>query len=291
MNLATKNMQLTIQQIHNQFKNKLKKQYSKSEIQQLLFIIFEKLIGITKIQVIANPNTPMSNDQNVKISNAMNRLLQNEPIQYIVGETEFYDLTFAVNSSVLIPRPETEELVYWILENYNNPNQKILDIGTGSGCIAITLCKNMKEPEVFALDISSASLEVAKINSAKNNTSIHFIETNILNANFSDLPTELDILISNPPYIKDSEKVLMKANVLDYEPEMALFVNDNDPLIFYRKIAELGKTNLKKNGMLFFEINEASGKEIETLLAKLDYSFIELKKDLYGKYRMIKAVN
>jgi len=283
-------MQFTIQQLNNSFKNKLKNVYSNAEIQQLRFMIYEKLLGLTKIQQITNLNDPITLDQFGIIGKVAHRLSMHEPIQYILGETEFFDLKFKINPSVLIPRPETEELVQWVLTECKKPNLKVLDVGTGSGCIAISLAKNMVSAEVFALDISPAALKIACINSTANNASVTFIECNILEAEFSTLPSDLDVIVSNPPYVKEKEKALMKPNVLEFEPSLALFVTNENPLVFYERIAVLGTKMLKKNGFLFFEINEALGAAVKSLLESLNYTQIEIRKDFDGKNRMVKAI-
>ncbi len=283
-------MQFTIQQINNQLKNKLKNVYSIPEIQQLLFFIYSKAVNLTKIQVMANPDMLISKHNYDEIIIIGSRLANNEPIEYIIGETEFYNLKFKVNPAVLIPRPETEELINWVLTDCNKENLKILDIGTGSGCIAISLAKNIQNIKVFAVDISKKTIDIAKTNAKNNCVNINFIECNILDANCTLLPKRIDIIVSNPPYVRQSEKVFMKPNVLDYEPELALFVTDDNPIIFYREIAILGNKLLNNKGLLFFEINEALGKEVKNMLEELQYSQIEIKKDINGKDRMIKAV-
>ena len=283
-------MQFTISEINNHVKNKLKNIYSDSEIQQLRFQLYESILGLSKIYVITNPKVYVPDEKYNSLILALDRLLKNEPIQYIIGNTEFYNLQFEVNPSVLIPRPETEELVEWILTTTNKkPKLRVLDIGTGSGCIAISLAKNMQNTKVFALDVSEKAIKTAQQNSKNNSTSIEFIQFDILNDDIENLPKNLDVLVSNPPYVMQSEKNLMKSNVLNFEPESALFVNDNNPLLFYKKIASIGKNILKKNGLLFFEINETLGNEVKEILLKADYRDIEVKKDFLGKNRMVKA--
>ncbi|WP_394758076.1 peptide chain release factor N(5)-glutamine methyltransferase, partial [Flavobacterium sp.] len=206
--------------------------------------------------------------------------------------TEFFSLPFYVNENTLIPRPETEELVDWILSNNRineSTNQiKILDIGTGSGCIAISLAKNLPNANVHAIDVSEKALATAKKNAERNNVTITFIEKNILET--EDLLNTFDIIVSNPPYVRNLEKKEIHKNVLEYEPHLALFVEDNDALLFYRKIAELATKNLSENGQLYFEINQYLGKEMVELLEKYNFKNIELKKDIYGNDRMIRCV-
>ena len=217
-------------------------------------------------------------------------------------------MNFEVNENVLIPRPETEELVDWIIESEKlevrsqklgvaGENLKVLDIGTGSGCIAISLAKNLQNFQVFAIDISEKAIETAERNADKNNVSIHFIKTDILKLNNLDelqtssfpVSTKYDIIVSNPPYVRNLEKAEIKKNVLDNEPHLALFVDDNDALIFYNKIAELALKNLSKKGKLYFEINQYLGKETVELLTKMNFKNIELRKDIYGNDRMIRC--
>jgi release factor glutamine methyltransferase len=211
------------------------------------------------------------------------------PIQYILGTTHFYGLEFKVNENVLIPRPETEELVEWIISSAVNmpnfKNVKILDIGTGSGCIAISLAKNIPNAEVFAIDISDKALATAKENADLNKVNVAFTQRNILET--KDLEQQFDIIVSNPPYVRNLEKAEIKPNVLANEPHLALFVEDNDALIFYRKIAELATKNLSPEGKLFFEINQYLGKETVELLEKMHFKNSELRKDIYGNDRMI----
>ena len=211
------------------------------------------------------------------------------PIQYILGITHFYGSEFNVNENVLIPRPETEELVEWIISSAVNmpkfKNLKILDIGTGSGCIAISLVKNIPNAEVFAIDISDNALATAKENADLNKVTVAFIQRNILET--KDLEQQFDIIVSNPPYVRNLEKAEIKRNVLENEPHLALFVEDNDALIFYRKIAELATKNLSAEGKLFFEINQYLGKETVELLEKMQFKNSELRKDIYGNDRMI----
>jgi release factor glutamine methyltransferase len=229
----------------------------------------------------------------------LDQLKKEIPIQYILGVTNFYGLEFEVNSAVLIPRPETEELVDWIIQSRNfgtklnpeiseqNSKLKILDIGTGSGCIAIALAKNLPNAQVFALDVSEQALTTAKTNAEKNQVQLSFIHQSILET--EDLAQEFDIIVSNPPYVRELEKHEIKNNVLDNEPHLALFVEDNDALIFYRKIAQLAQKNLKSEGQLYFEINQYLGKETLNLLLEMGFKNCELRQDIYGNDRMIQC--
>jgi release factor glutamine methyltransferase len=213
------------------------------------------------------------------------------PIQYLLGKTSFYGLDFEVNSAVLIPRPETEELVDWIIQSQKlkvkSQKIKILDIGTGSGCIAVSLAKNIPNAQVFAIDVSEKALATAKKNANLNDVNVTFLHQSILET--EDLEQEFDIIVSNPPYVRNLEKKEIKKNVLDNEPHLALFVEDNDALIFYKKIAELAQKNLSNSGQLYFEINQYLGKEMVGLLETMSFKNIELRKDIYENDRMTRA--
>jgi len=214
------------------------------------------------------------------------RLKNFEPIQYILGETEFYGLKLAVNPFVLIPRPETEELVQWIIKSQLPENCKILDIGTGSGCIALALKNELKNAEVFGTDISENALVVARQNAIKNNLDVDFFQADILKWEKIDWKT-FDVIVSNPPYIRESEKKLIHPNVINHEPASALFVADSNPLVFYRSIAIFAKKQLSGNGLLFFEINENLGSEMKKMLICFGFSEIEIRKDINRKNRMV----
>jgi release factor glutamine methyltransferase len=282
-------MHTNIIALNNKVKNKLNKVYSNSEIQQLRFLIYENALGLTKIQTLSVQEIELSIEQETKLFEIVERLANNEPIEYILGETEFFNLRFKVNPAVLIPRPETEELVDWILKTCTLKKPRILDVGTGSGCIPIAIKHNITESKVYGLDVSLKAIEVANKNAQLNGAQVVFLNQNILNTEAKMLPNDLDILLSNPPYVRKSEKSLMSANVLNFEPDIALFVEDRNPLLFYNKIAQLGLSLLKANGMLFFEINEALGENVRQLLEELGYKNILVKKDINGKDRMIKA--
>jgi len=215
------------------------------------------------------------------------RLARHEPIQYITGSTDFFGLTLQLNPSVLIPRQETEELVAWIIESNKINKPAILDIGTGSGCIALALKNEITDASVFALDISTDALELANMNATRNGLKIHFIHDDILNIEKLHYTDDLDLIVSNPPYVLFSERDSMMKNVLDFEPKKALFVEDSDPLLFYRHISQLALTKLKPGGKLFFEINEQLGDEMIGLLNSYGFHKIVLKSDLFGKNRMI----
>lgn len=275
----------------NLFINALNDIYPSLEIESFYKILLQHF-KISQIDIALNPATELKADELKFMDEAIIQLKKEIPIQYIIGETEFFGLTFKVNKNVLIPRPETEELVQWIINDFKNNQQKkltILDIGTGSGCIAISLAKNLPQAKVFAIDVSEEALKVARENAHLNNVSIEFLKINILEE--QKLSEQFDIIVSNPPYVRLQEQHQMKKNVLDFEPEIALFVDDENPLIFYDKMASLAKNYLTKNGQLYFEINQYLGTEMIELLKKYDFKTIELKKDFYEVDRMIKAFN
>ena len=274
--------------------------YDKEEIESFFFIISEFLHQKKRIDLALEPNFSINENDLEKWNSIISELKHEKPIQYILGETEFYGLRFLVNENTLIPRQETEELVELIINENSkieNPNPKILDIGTGSGCIAISLAKNLPNAKVYALDVSEKALEIAKQNATINEVEINFINKSILEVedigqlttHNSQLITKFDIIVSNPPYVRNLEKHEIKKNVLEYEPHLALFVEDNDALLFYRKIAHLAKINLSETGTLYFEINQYLGKETVELLEDLEFQDVKLIKDVYGNDRMIKC--
>ncbi len=282
-------MNIQINTITKQAKSILNN-YSNQEAEQLMLIIYKEILAIERITVLAHPDTKVPNSDYKRIIEIVERLKKNEPIQYILGETEFYDLKFKLTPSVLIPRPETEELVQWISADISKIGSAILDIGTGSGCIAIALAKNIANSSLYAVDVSEEAIEVAKKNAVINEVDIVFLCHDILQSDYSNLPKDLSVIVSNPPYVTNKQKGEMQKNVLDYEPALALFVPDNDPLLFYRKIAEIGIKLLANNGALYFEINEIYGNELKILLEEIGYSKVMLKADINGKNRMIKAL-
>ena len=275
----------------NIFFQKLSSLYDEKEIESFFYIILEKNHQLKRIDLALNPTLAMDDNQLLQWDFIAEELKTQKPIQYILGETFFYGLRFEVDENTLIPRPETEELIALILSNYQietSGNPKILDIGTGSGCIAIALAKNILNSDVFAIDVSEKALEIAKRNAENNKVAVTFLRKNILTT--EDLEQNFDIIVSNPPYVRKLEKAEINANVLEYEPHLALFVEDDDALIFYKKIANLAKKNLKLNGQLYFEINQYLGKETVELLEKLGFKNIQLFKDIYGNDRMISAI-
>ena len=286
---------MKIKEYRTQFIQELTPIYDAGEAESFFYLIVEEKHQLKRIDLALHPDLVFSEAEIVVWNSILEQLKQEIPVQYLLGKTSFYGLDFEVNENVLIPRPETEELVEWILERQKlNPetsgeskNLKILDIGTGSGCIAISLAKNLPNDTVFAIDVSEKALATAKKNAENNSVNVTFINQNILET--EDLGQQFDIIVSNPPYVRNLEKEEIKKNVLDNEPHLALFVEDNDALIFYKKIAELAQKNLSENGRLYFEINQYLGKEMIDLLEKMNFAAIELRKDIYGNDRMVRA--
>ncbi len=280
---------ITIKKIISFIKSELKDLYPASEIDSFIFMIFEHLLGYSRTRFLISQDQEVTDKDYRQILMITKELKLNKPIQYILGHTYFYDLTFQVEPGVLIPRPETEELVDWIIQENSKKQLKILDIGTGSGCIAISLAKNLPESKVLAADISKKAIKITNQNAILNKVDIEIIELDIINFP-EDLNLKFDIIVSNPPYVTEQEKSLMNKNVLDYEPDLALFVPDNDPLRFYTKIAEFGLVYLNKGGKIYFEINESFGEETVLMLENKAYYKLELRKDINGKNRMIRGI-
>ena len=307
--------------------------YDDKEMESFFYLILEYFHQIKRIDLALNPEMEMNSSQLLRWESVLSDLKKQKPIQYILGETEFYGLPFLVNENTLIPRPETEELVELIIKQNSkseippgpkvngaklNSKLKILDIGTGSGCIAISLAKNISNAEVFAIDISEKALAAAQKNAEINKVKVNFIQADILKINNLEqlptsnsqlptsnsqlptsnsqlptsvfqLPTIFDIIVSNPPYVRNSEKAEINPNVLEYEPHLALFVKDEDTLLFYRKIAKLALNNLTSKGKLYFEINQYLGKETVELIKSFGFRNVVLQKDIYGNDRMIEG--
>ena len=274
------------------FSESLLETYPKTEVDSFFFILMEEKLELQRIDTVLNPDFLIDAATVVGLKIILKRLQKEEPIQYILGKTEFYGLPFLVDKNTLIPRPETEELVEWILSEIHEiqgGNQKtplaILDIGTGTGCIPITLAKNTVNTVITAIDISAAALRIAKKNAVLNAVPVNFIRQDILKT--TQLPQKYDVIVSNPPYVRELEKVEISANVLANEPHLALFVPDKNPLLFYNKIADLAKQQLNESGILFFEINQYLGKETVKMLEEKGFQNIQLKKDLFGNDRML----
>jgi release factor glutamine methyltransferase len=282
---------MKIKQYRTQFIKELSPLYDAYEAESFFYLILEDKYKLRQIDLALNHELTFTNSDLTAWSSFLAQLKREVPVQYLIGKTNFYGLYFEVNDNVLIPRPETEELVEWIIaENVKSANPrkiKILDIGTGSGCIAITLAKNIPHAEVYAIDVSKKALETAKRNAINNKVDVTFMLKNVLE--LEELKSDFDIIVSNPPYVRNLEKQEIRKNVLDYEPHLALFVDDNDALVFYKKIAELAKVNLLENGQLYFEINQYLGKEMIELMENMNFRNIDLRKDIYSNDRMIKG--
>ncbi|NCD71975.1 peptide chain release factor N(5)-glutamine methyltransferase [Mucilaginibacter agri] len=279
----------TVADVLNTFKHGLNAVYDSLEVDAITMLVLSELTGYSKAKLKAFPETELTGEQQERLTSMLNQLQTGQPVQYILGYTEFYGLRFEVNSNVLIPRPETEELVNWVIESAPIPAVNILDIGTGSGCIAITLKHELKQAKVSAIDISKGALEVAKRNADSNHTPVNFIHADILNYEAINMDNRLDIIVSNPPYVTETDKRQMHTNVTDFEPHSALFVPEEDPLLFYIAIADFAIKNLKPGGLLFFEINESYGKETVEMLLNKSFKNIELRKDMSGRDRMIRC--
>lgn len=296
---------MTIKEFKNNFIYQLSAVYPQNEINTFFFYLIEEYLDLKRIDITLQPDFEISSEKILLLNKALVRLKKEEPIQYILGKTEFYGLPFQVNKHTLIPRPETEELVDWIISevkktraNSHNKLVSIIDIGTGSGCIPISLKVNIDNSTVCAIDISQEALKKAKQNADLNKSIVEFLNLDILKADSLNIFTKkttsietikFDIIVSNPPYVRNLEKVEIKNNVLQNEPHLALFVEDDNPLIFYTKIADLAKNHLSSEGLLFFEINQYLGSETAGMLHKKGFKNIELRKDLFGNNRMIKA--
>lgn len=268
-------------------RKELNGQYSNQEIDSLIALIFEKLKGYSRTKLLLVGDQVLPESERNSIFKIVTRLKNHEPIQYILGSTEFYGLELQCVPGVLIPRPETEELVDWIIKENTVSGPTIIDMGTGTGCIAISLQKNIHDATVFACDISPVCLETATRNAEQNGVKISLVEYDIIAGQHNVQFPEFDIVVSNPPYVRESEKALMEKNVTDFEPELALFVTDENPLIFYEKIADFASQNLKNQGKLYFEINEALGDETCNMLASKGFANIRLRRDINGKNRMV----
>ncbi len=282
----------SIKEVFSLFKSQLSLLYDSNEAESIAKLTLNEVTGFSTARIKAFPEIELTPQQAASTFQILSELKTGKPIQYILGHTEFYGLPFKVNTSVLIPRPETEELVEWVISAVSiekRESRNLLDIGTGSGCIAISLKNHLPDFDVTAMDISPEALQTAKENAELNKTAINFLEADILNPVPSTFFPKFEIIISNPPYVTQQDKSLMHKNVTDFEPHKALFVPENKPLLFYSVIADFALAHLKPGGLLFFEINEAYGEQLIVLLQNRGFSNIELKKDLSGRDRMIKA--
>jgi release factor glutamine methyltransferase len=281
---------MTIQEARQDLQIALTPQYGEGEAASMCRYVFDDFFGFKKQD--ASQESIFQSFLFEDFLTIKNRLLAGEPVQYVVGFAWFYGLKFKVNPSVLIPRPETEELVHWILETVKKEslqNVSVLDIGTGSGCIPVTLKVKNEKLKVSSVDVSESALITASRNAFRNNVEIDFKCLNILKEKQQEQLGKFDIIVSNPPYIPEKEKALMHTNVLDFEPHLALFVEDNNPLIFYETIAHFAQKHLNTEGYLFFECNEHNAHDVENLLIKRQFCDIALTQDMSGKDRMIRA--
>jgi len=271
--------------IFKKLSDQLATAFDPEEAKSFAYLILEEVTGLSKTDILIEKPVALAEEINDEISTVLKRLLAHEPIQYILGKTIFYGLELSVNEHVLIPRQETEELVDWIIKAHHHTNN-ILDIGTGSGCIPIALAKSYPLSEVHAWDVSAGALEVAMKNAADNEVKIHFKQVDVL----SEIPDQkFGLIVSNPPYILEHEKAEMRPNVLDHEPGTALFVPDQDPLLFYRTICKVSIDHLNPGGWLYFEINEKYGQEVASLMKDYQFTSIETRLDLNGKDRMVRG--
>lgn len=278
-----------IQSTINYIKKELESIYSSRESESIAYILLEELLNYSRTQIQLNKTEAIQDEQFEKIKEYIADLKENKPIQYVLGEADFYELKFKVNQHTLIPRPETEELVHAIINENKDENLHVLDIGTGSGCIPICLAKHLTNANVTSVDISPGAIKTARENAKLNSVQVRFEERDILNWEAYEWE-QLDIIVSNPPYVTNAEKEKMEKNVLDFEPHTALFVSDHDPLIFYQRIAELAQEYLKEGGKLYFEINESLGKEMSELMEQKGFYNIQVRKDINGKDRMMSAI-
>jgi release factor glutamine methyltransferase len=264
--------------------------YPEKECYHMVNMLFSSVAGIERNDISLYPDRLVEEETRDELLDKLHELMDHKPIQYVTGRAFFYDFELEVNSSVLIPRPETEELVKWAADDFkDHPAIKVLDIGTGSGCIILALGRLLIQPELTGIDSSGDSLQTASRNALKNGVLVDFRKIDILNEGEWQGLGNYDIIISNPPYIRESEKKQMRPNVLEYEPAAALFVPDNDPLLFYRAIAGFSKGKLSVNGKLYLEINENFGEETVSLLKGEGFTDVSLKKDMQGKNRMVRC--
>ena len=280
---------MRLREIKNIFQKELSDIYPQEEIDSFFYLCIEHYLGLERFVLALQPGLTVYKEEEEPLFEAIHRLKKEEPIQYIIGETHFAGLRFKVNSSVLIPRPETEELVNWIIDDFNGQEDelKILDIGTGSGCIAVSLASQLSSASVYGIDISEDALMIARENAEINIVEVFFRQRDIRKQESWDI--RFDIIVSNPPYVRQSEKQKMRTNVVGFEPEIALFVADKDPLVYYRYIAKFAKANLKSNGSLYLELNQYLSRETVKLFEEENFSEIELRKDLFGNQRMLRV--
>lgn len=285
---------MLLKEIKKIFLKELDGIYPQEEVDSFFYMLIEHYLKLERFVLAMQPNLVVSKEEEQPLFEALSQLRLYIPIQYITGKSNFMDMDFKVDENVLIPRPETEELVRWMIEELGHikspvPGKwlSILDIGTGSGCIAVSLAKNLPNYEVHGLDVSIGALNIARINAKANKVDVTFVEIDILD--IEDSAVKYDIMVSNPPYVREQEKKAMHKNVTDHEPELALFVSDGNPLKFYAVIARFASKNLRENGSLYLEINQYLAKETEQLLRNHNFSEIELRKDMFGNDRMMRC--
>ena len=279
---------------YNELWRQLAQVYDDGEAKALARMAYEVRFGLTFADLCLGKDTQLSADDQAQAAEICSRLLLQEPVQYVLGQAEFCGHTIMVNEHVLIPRPETEELCQWVVSEMSDERLEvrdfsILDIGTGSGCIAVTLAAALPQAEVTAWDISAEALQVARENARRSGVPVTFQQVDMLNTHHVPLATQWELIVSNPPYICYKERAMMESNVLDHEPHTALFVPDDDPLLFYHAIAEYGQKALKVGGWLYFEINPLYADELTDMFCAMSYHDIEIRNDQYGKQRMIRA--
>lgn len=279
----------SIKKVISTIKSELNGIYQEVEVSSFINLIFEELLGYSRAKLLISLDEELNQENLIKINSIIDELKLQKPIQHILGKTIFYDLSFKVNHETLIPRPETEELVDWIISENKNTELKILDIGTGTGCIAVSIAKNLPGSTIYAVDISEKAISLAKENAALNKLKIQCLILDILNPQV-DIKDKFDIIVSNPPYVTEKEKRLMQKNVLNFEPALALFVPDDKPLLFYEAITNFGLNHLNPGGKIYFEINEAYGKEMIELLENKGFKNTSLRKDINNKPRMIRGI-
>ena len=277
---------MNLEEFYKLIQVKLDRKFDKNEVEEFFFRLIDHYCQVDRLKYILNSKLELNKIEEVNLVRSIKFLEKESPIQYITGQTQFMGMNFIVNKNVLIPRPETEELVRWIVQDLHS-NKRVLDIGTGSGCIATSLSKLMDNCIVFGWDISSDALDIASKNSKNNSVNVKYDLVDITNE--KQCSEKFDIIVSNPPYVTQDDKLLMSKNVISYEPHIALFVKENDPLFFYKKILNFSKKNLISNGTIYFEINENFSKQVNKLLKKEGFHDIIVRKDFRGKYRMVKA--
>lgn len=282
---------MLLRELKNIFHQELGALYPTEEVDSFFYRMLEQYLNLERFVLALQPQLTISKEEEQPFFEGLTRLKNEEPIQYILGEAYFMDLTLMVNENVLIPRPETEELVQWVISACTNQNSEIeiLDVGTGSGCIAIALAKFFPKAMVYALDISEEALKVAEENAKSKAVEIQFIQEDILNPEFINENLKFDIIVSNPPYVRELEKDAIHNNVKKHEPQQALFVPDENPLKFYEAISQFATNHLKNDGKLFFEINQYLAEETESVLLKNGFNKVELRRDIFGNFRMLKG--